>query len=145
MPHNPIERLRSLLMFVIAWLIAIYAYEVVKESFQTSAGVAAAVGTGVLNLYARRRAEQAADRAWAFRFWLYLPAILFLAVPLAVRAVSFFSAAHEKGWWEQVQALLPFMLKLGVPVAVLLWVYWRLSSWADGANEAIDGAGRPSE
>lgn len=140
MPHNPIERLRSLLMFVIAWLIAVYVYEVVKASFQTGVGVAAAVGTGFLNLYARRRAEQAADRTWAFRFWLYLPAILFLAVPLAVRAVSFFSATRETGWWEQVQALLPFVLKLGVPVAILLWVYWRLSSWAGRANGAPDGS-----
>ena len=142
MPHNRIERLRSLVMFVIAWLIALYVYEVVKASFQTSIGVAAAVGTGVLNLYARRRAEQSAGTTWAFRFWLYLPVILFLAVPLCVKTVGFFSSTQGKGWWDQVLALLPFMLKLGVPVAILLWVYWRLSAWGSGAEEPSGRADR---
>jgi len=145
MSHNPIERLRSLLMFVVAWLIALYVYEVVQASFQTGVGVAAAVGTGVLNLYARRRAERCASTTWAFRFWLYLPVILFLVVPVAAKTIGFFAAAHERSWWQQVQALLPFILKLGVPVAVLLWVYWRMGVPEGAAADSPADAGRASD
>lgn len=129
MATDPVERLRSLVMFVIAWLIALYVYEVVEESFKTGVGVAAGVGTGLLNLYARRRAAASPPASWAFKFWLYLPVILFLLAPVAVKTVGFFVNNQGRTWWEQVFALLPFLLKLGVPVAGLLWVYWRLGGW----------------
>jgi len=129
MAHDPVEKLRSLVMFVIAWLIALYVYEVVQSSFQTGVGVAAAVGTGILNLYARRRAANCPATSWAFKFWLYLPVILFLVVPVAAKTIGFLANSKGLTWWQQVYALLPFMLKLGVPVAGLLWVYWRLGGW----------------
>jgi hypothetical protein len=135
MPQDSINRLRGVIMFVIAWLIGLYVFEILREASHEMIGFVAAVLTLGVNLYARKRAAACVEQNLAFKFWLYLPALLFLVLPVLVKLVVFFASQEDRSWWDHLVSLLPFMLKLGVPVAALLWVYLvlrRVESRADG-------------
>ena len=121
-----VESVKRTIMFVIAWLVGLYIFEIVQEHFHGSIGFAAAAATVGVNLYARHRAALTKARTFAYKFWLYLPVVLFFAVPIAAKLVAYFMQEEERSWWNHMVSLLPFILKLGVPVAVLLWVYWTL-------------------
>ena len=110
-------------MFVVAWLIGLYIYEVVQEKFHETIVVVAALLTLGINLYARKRAVACVEATPQFKFWLYLPVILFLVVPVLVKVIIFLTDDAEWSWWDHFFSLLPFILKLGVPVAALLWAY----------------------
>ena len=125
MSFNNIDRLRGMLMFVIAWLTALYVFEIFQEIHAKIGFFVAALTFGV-NLYARRRAALCAPGSVAFKFWQYLPAILFLALPVLIKIVVYFTAEDHRSWWSHLLTLLPFLLKLGVPAMVLLWVYISL-------------------
>ena len=125
MSVSSIDRLRGLIMFVVAWLVALYVFEIVQEVHKTMGFVAGAL-TFAINLYARKRAGICIPGSLAFKFWLYLPAILFLGLPLIVKIVVYFTTEGETSWWGHMFSLFPFMLKLGVPVVTLLWVYIAL-------------------
>ena len=123
MTHDSIDRVRALVMFVMAWLIALYVYEVVQDAFHGPVGFVAAALTLGVNIYARKRAVSCVASNLAFKFWLYLPIVLFLVVPVVVKIIVFLTSEGDRSWWDHLLSLLPFLLKLGVPVAVLLWVY----------------------
>lgn len=126
MTANQLERIKSLIMFVMAWLVAVYVYEVAKEAFHGAVGLVMAAVTVGVNWYARKRAAACAGGNRAFKFWLYLPMALFLVVPVAVKLFQYFSSESDRSWWAHVASLLPFLLTLGVPLVVLLWVYLSL-------------------
>ena len=110
-------------MFVVVWLIALYVYEIVCAAFHGTAGIAAAVLTVVINLYARKRAVACVEPNLAFKLWNYLPALLIFVVPLAVKIITYFTDTEGLSWWEHVYSLTPLFLKLGVPLVALLWAY----------------------
>ena len=126
-----VESVKRTIMFVIAWLVGLYIFEIVQEHFHGPIGFAAAAATVGINLYARHRAALTKARTFAYKFWLYLPVVLFFAVPIVAKlAAYYFTREEERSWWGLMVSLLPFILKLGVPVAVLLWVYWTLGRLA---------------
>ncbi|MCH7925428.1 MAG: hypothetical protein IIC51_07840, partial [Planctomycetes bacterium] len=45
MSPDRIERLRGLVMFVVAWLIGLYVFEIVRQSFSPSVGFVAGLLT----------------------------------------------------------------------------------------------------
>ncbi len=145
MAQGKTDRVRGLVMFVVAWLIGLYVYEVVEEAFHGPIGVVAAVVTMGVNLYARKRAVACVEATLTFKFWLYLPIILFLVVPVAVKVIVFVTSKDDRTWWDHVGALLPFILKLGVPVLALLWVYWSLGRGGEPADEGERPAVEASE
>lgn len=124
-PINSIDRLRNLIMFVVAWLVALYVFEIAQE-INKSVGLVAGAVTFALNVYARKRAGTCIPGSAAFKFWLYLPALLFLGLPFLVKVIVYFTTEAETSWWGHLFSLLPFMLKLGVPVLTLLFVYIAL-------------------
>ena len=126
MTENQLERLKSLIMFVMAWLVAVYIYEVAKEAFHGTVGLLMAALTVGVNWYARKRAAASAGDNWTFKFWLYLPMTLFLVVPVAVKLIQYYRSGPDRSWWTHAGSLLPVLLTLGVPLAVLLWVYLSL-------------------
>ena len=142
MSVNNIDRLRGMLMFVVAWLIALYIYEVFQEVHAKIGFFVAALTFGV-NLYARRRATRCAPGSVAFKFWLYLPAILFLALPILIKIIVYLTSKDDRSWWSHLLSLLPFLLKLGVPAMVLLWVYISLGRLRPGksGDEELSGEG----
>lgn len=140
MARDKVDRIRGLVMFVVAWLIGLYVYEVVQEYAQGPVGLVAGVVTMGVNLYARRRATTCAPGTWAFKFWLYLPVILFLLVPIVAKLIIFLVAQADQTWWDHLLSLLPFVLKLGVPVGILLGVYWGLGRKASGKEDGADEA-----
>ncbi len=123
MTHDRVYRVRGGIMFVVAWLIGLYIYEVVQEHFHGPIGFVAAAGSVAANLYARKKATACVPASSAFRFWLYLPVALFLVVPLAVKVLVYLQSEGDQGWWTHLSSLLPFLLKLGVPIAALAWLY----------------------
>ena len=138
MALDKVDRIRGVIMFVVAWLIGLYVYEVVQEYAQGPLGLVAGVVTLVVNLYARRRATMCDPGTWVFKFWLYLPVILFLLVPIIAKVIIFLVSEEELRWWQHLFSLLPFVLKLGVPVGALLGVYWALGRMVAPAEEAGD-------
>ncbi len=123
MAQDKAARARESVMFVVAWLIGLYVYEVVQEAFHGSIGLAAAVLTVLANIYARKRAAACVEPNWRFKFWLYLPVVVVIVVPIAVKAVILLTDSGDRSWWSHALSLLPLLLKLGVPVAALLWAY----------------------
>lgn len=117
--------LRQVVLFVIAWLIALYVFEVAQEVNQ-AVGFGAAAATFGLNLYARRRAAACVPGSFTFKLWLFMPAILFLVLPILIKVVVYFTSDESRSWWDHLFSLVPFMLKLGLPVLALLWVYISL-------------------
>jgi len=126
MKYDRADRIRGVVMFVIAWLIGLYVYEVVQDAFRGPIGIVAAAITVGVNLYARKKASGCVERNFMFRFWLYLPVVLFIVLPVAVKVIAYLTTEVDQSWWSQLTSLLPFVLKLGVPVAILLWVYWAV-------------------
>lgn len=128
MPLQTVQSNRRLVMFVVAWLIAVYVYEVVLAASNFGLAILAAAVMIAVNLYARKKASEQIEPNRAFNFWLYVPAVLFLVVPVVVQLVRFVVAQNERTLSDDLVALLPFILKLGLPVGLLLWVYFRLGS-----------------
>lgn len=141
MARDNIDRARWLIMFVIAWLVGLYVYEIVQK---TSIGFVAAVSTLGVNLYARKRAAACEPSSRAFKFWLYLPVTLFLVVPSLYKLISYLVSGEKTSWWDVLGSALPFVLKLIVPVAVLLWVYMSLGRLRGREEESTKpSAGQP--
>jgi hypothetical protein len=115
---------RSLIMFVIAWLIGLYVYEVAAGQYGPEVGIGLAILTLVVNGFARWRAMKSIRQAdLGFYLWMAVPLILFFVVPFAVKLVTYLYSDDRQPWWRYVGTLLPFILKLGVPVLALFWVY----------------------
>lgn len=126
---------RSLVMFIVAWLVGVYVYDVVRQDSGWFLGLALAVATFVVNAFARWRAlKSVGDARWQFHFWTALPFVLFFIVPLGFKIVAYVRSAGEVSWWQHFVALLPFLLKLGVPVVALLWVYLILGRLGGDRN-----------
>ncbi len=140
MARDNVDRVRGLVIFVVAWLIGLYIYEVVRS---TSIGLAAAAFTVGVNLYARRRAAECEPSSRAFKFWLYLPGTLFLVIPGLFKLISYLASEEERSWWDHLWSLLPFILKLVVPVAALLWVYMSLGRLRGQQVESIEPSAGP--
>ena len=68
MTANQLERLKSLIMFVMAWLVAVYVYEVAKEAFHGTVGLFVAALTVRVHWYARKRAAASAGGRWRVTF-----------------------------------------------------------------------------
>ncbi len=118
---------RTLVMFIVAWLVGVYIYDVMRGNFHPIIGFTVAAISFVANIVARKYAVRHVENAnWKFYFWLALPVILFLLVPLVVKIVIYYRSEDDISWWQHMYTLLPFLLKLGVPVAALLWVYFVL-------------------
>ena len=60
---------------------------------------------------------------FGFYFWMAVPLILFFGVPCVVKLVTYVQSEEPLPWWRYLGSLLPFFLKLGVPLAALFWVY----------------------
>jgi hypothetical protein len=137
---------RSLTMFIIAWLIGVYVYDVTEDDYGQGVGIGLAILTLVVNGFARWRAVKGVGQTtFTFYFWMAVPLILFFIVPCAVKLASYFGAEEREPWWRYMVSLLPFILKLGVPVAALFWVYVMLGRIRrrlerDAANAEAAGA-----
>jgi hypothetical protein len=115
---------RSLVAFIVAWLVAVYVYDVVREHNKPVVGFALAALTFAVNGFARWRAAKSAGQVnWKFHFWVALPFILFFMVPIVIKIVAYLQSGAETPWYQYLWALMPFLLKLGVPVLALLWIY----------------------
>jgi hypothetical protein len=140
---------RSLIMFVIAWLVGLYVYEVAAGQYGQGVGISLGILTLVVNGFARWRAVKSVGRAnLAFYFWMAVPLILFFGVPCLVKLVTYLRSEEREPWWRYLGSLLPFILKLGVPVAVLFCVYvvlGRIRRGLDADAGSEPGGEMPAE
>lgn len=144
MERDRIDRIRTAVMFVIAWLIALYVYKVVLAATDHGGlGFGAAALVWGINLYARRRAAACVEGNRLFRFWHYVPMIVFLVVPLAIKIIQYFVSDQELRWWNHIFALLPFMLQLGVPAGVLGVAYVMLGRLLPPGDDAKQTGDEP--
>ncbi|MFQ5591990.1 MAG: hypothetical protein ACE5HE_12560 [Phycisphaerae bacterium] len=137
MAKNRVDRARGLVKFVVIWLIALYVFEVVQQDRWFVGGGAVLVAAFV-NVYARKKAADAVETNLTFHFWLYFPVALLFGLPLLFNAITIIASGENNTWRDHLVALLPFILKLGVPVAALIWVYVALGR--AGAESSYDGA-----
>lgn len=121
---GPLDRGRSVVMFVIAWLIGLYVYEVAAGHYGQGVSIGLAILTLAVNGFARWRAVKSIRQAdLGFYFWMAVPLLLFFVVPGVVKLVIYLQSEQRESWWRYLASLLPFLLKLGVPLAALFWVY----------------------
>lgn len=123
-PGRYAARGRTLVMLIVAWLVGVFVYDVARENFDRTVGFILAAATFAVSAFARWRAtKHVGQTGRMFEFWLALPLVLFIVVPCVVKLVILLTSAEELPWWSYFTSLLPFLLKLGVPVAALLWIY----------------------
>ena len=139
MIDNHLSAIRSVIKFVIAWLIAVYLVEVMVESKGIAIGLSASIVALIVNAYSRKRAAAHVQAGPEFYFWLYLPVFLLFVVPLAVRIVVVWSD-EDAGWWDHLWSAMPFLLKLTVPVGALIWVYVALGRHIIRMSDSVDAA-----
>ncbi len=129
---------RSLILFTVAWLVAVYVYDVVRQHLDQTLSLLIAVATFAINGFARWRAAKSVGEVnRSFHFWMALPLILLVVVPLIVKLVAYLSSGGETSWWSYVVHLLPFLLKLGVPVVALVWLYFLVGGLPGKNGAAI--------
>jgi hypothetical protein len=128
-PPVRVDRLRMFIMFVIAWLVGLSVFEVVRQMLHGAWGVALAGITIAVNMYARRRAMHDVERSRTRWIWEKLPIVLFVVVPLLVRLIGLIWRPGDRTWWGYFGPLVPLVIKLGVPVAVLYYVYLMLNRY----------------
>ncbi len=125
MARNSVDRIRVLVKCVIVWLIVLYIFEVVRQN-HWFVGAGAVAVAALVNVYARKKAAAAVEPNLAFHFWLYVPLAVLFGLPLLFKVFITLTGEDDLGWWDHLVSLLPFLLKLGLPVAALLWAYMAL-------------------
>ncbi len=136
MIDNNLSLIRSVIKFVIAWLIAVYLVQVMVDSKGVAIGISASILAFVVNAYSRKRATANVQVGPEFYFWLYLPVVVFFVVPLVVRVMMFWNE-EDATWWDQLRSAMPFVLKLTVPVGALIWVYVALGRHIMETDDAV--------
>lgn len=125
-----IRRVQAVLKFVTAWLLALYLFDVVTEGLHWAGGASTVIGAIIVNVYARKKAAATVKTTPMFFVWLYLPVFVLFVLPVFFKVVLFATSEETTSWWQHAVTLLPFVLKLGVPVGALIWAYVLLGRMA---------------
>ena len=121
-----LPRLQAVVKFVVAWLIGLYLFELVKDGQHWAGGIGAVVVAIFVNVYARKKAAAVVNTTPVFYIWLYLPVVVLFVLPVVIKIALMFTGKDDQTWWNHLASVLPFLLKLGVPVAALIGVYVAL-------------------
>lgn len=145
--EQSIRWIRWLILFVVAWLVGVYVFDLVFDLVNshwrwiTAGGMAMA--SWLVNLYARKRATKAAKGNRAMLLWLTIPPTLFFMIPLSINLYAFWTQPSDENKPSLMMNLLVFGLRYVVPVGLLLIVYWllgrvrtQLAASASGVEEA---------
>ncbi|MCO6438828.1 MAG: hypothetical protein J5J06_17165 [Phycisphaerae bacterium] len=136
--HRLLDRARRWIMLILIWLIAVYVYDVVTQSQEVAIGLIAAAATIAVNLYARKKAVDQVTPNFAFNFWMYVPAVLFLVIPIVFHIAVFIARQDQRSIWQDLAQVMPFLFKLGLPAAALLWTYYLLGRCRARMNAQAD-------
>lgn len=117
---------RWLILLVIGWLAGVYVYDAIRVNYAWLAGAGVALLTGGIHFFFRRRAMQRVELDLQARFWMLVPTLICVVVPLGYRLVQYWwsepSPDQPSWWWLMLEPLL----RLGGPILILLWVFGAL-------------------
>lgn len=124
---------RTLRILIAAAITLMLAHEIgrlVAGAFGMVWGVATSVAIAAVSFMSARLAR-AGGRSSA---WFLLPTLLFTVAPMAY--VTWDLVAGEAGWVARLAGIAPFLARFGVPVILLLVVYYALR-WRTAPGAAV--------
>lgn len=143
LPVGGTRTARNLVLFVIAWLVAVYLFNSIDQHDKPITGLIVAGASFAVNYYARHRAANAAQLTLGFRLWLLLPTVMFILVPAIVRFGWYYGFADSQEHTQFAYDIFRPLLALAVPIFALLWIYLvllkleRSNSASEEAEEAL--------
>ncbi|MFQ5494109.1 MAG: hypothetical protein ACE5EX_01895 [Phycisphaerae bacterium] len=135
---------RRVILFVIAWLVVLYVVGMLREAGWLLGAGTVAVAVAV-NLFARKRMAECVVPNRAFYFWLYMPVVVLFGIPGVYKIITLIRSEQATTWWQRCYTMTPFLLKLGVPVGALLWVYVAVGKVKGGERRSDGGKKRRSD
>lgn len=117
---------RWLILFVIAWLVGTYIFDLLTANLRWVAAGGMALASWLVNIFARHQATRSVQGNKEMWLWLTFPPTLFLLIPLSVNLYKFWTAPVDENAPSLSTTLMVFTLRHGVPVMGLLLIYWLL-------------------
>ena len=114
---------RTLRFLVAATISLLLVYQIgtlIAGIFGMAWGVASSVIVAAVSFFSARLARAGGKRS----FWFLMPTLLFTVVPIAVMVWN--ALASDAGWLDRLMRLAPFFIGFGLPVTLLLLVYYEL-------------------
>jgi hypothetical protein len=124
--EQSIRWIRWLILFVIAWLVGVYLFDLLNANWRWVTAGGIALLSWIVNLFARQQATRSVKGNRSMLLWLTIPPTLFFLIPLSVNLYKFWTAEPIENGPTMTANLINFGLRHVVPVSVLLFVYWLL-------------------
>jgi len=120
--------LRFVIAVVISMLLVYQVGTLITSIFGTAWGVASSVIVAVVSFFAVRLAKAGGKSS----FWFLLPTLLFTVVPIVIAVWQ--ALTSEGNWIDRLFSLIPFFVGFGLPIILLVLVYYELRKRALNEN-----------
>lgn len=115
------ETIKTLILITIACLVVSELFAQVADLFGKVYSFVCSIIVAIVYLYCGRRARANVR----YYFWIYVPTILFVVLPMVWRVVKFIRGGESLV--IKMVGALPFLISFIVPVGLLVVAYWSIS------------------
>jgi len=112
--------LRFLIAAVISMLLIFQTGTLISNVFGVAWGVATSVIVAVVSFFSARLAKAGGKSS----FWFLLPTLLFTVGPIVMTVWR--ALTNETRWTDRLLSLAPFFVGFGLPIILLVLVYYEL-------------------
>lgn len=112
--------LRFLIATVISLLLIHQIGTLISNVFGVAWGLASSVIVALVSFFSARLAKTGGKSS----FWFLIPTLLFTIVPIVMTVLSAFTS--DTSWLGRFVNMMPFLLGFGLPIILLLLVYFEL-------------------
>jgi len=112
--------LRYLIATAIALLLIYQIGTLITNLFSSVWGAVSAVVVAAVSLLSVRLARKGGKNS----FWFLLPMLVFTFIPIALMIMR--GLTESADWFDRLVMLTPYMVGFGVPMLLLLLVYYEL-------------------
>jgi hypothetical protein len=112
--------LRFLIAVAIAMLLVFQMGTLISGIFGMAWGIVASLVVAGVSLFSARLAKAGGKSS----LWFLLPTMLFTIIPIV--SAIWNALVSEASWFDRLVGLTPFLIGFGLPVILLLLVYYEL-------------------
>lgn len=114
------KTLKHLVAAVIVMLLVFQVGTLIASFFGIVWGASSAAVVMAVSFFSARSARAGGKKT----FWFILPTLLFIVLPISFKIWKIMS--EDISWLERIVRFSPFMIGFGVPICLLLIVYYEL-------------------
>jgi uncharacterized membrane protein len=114
------KTLRLLIAAVIVMMLVFQIGTLISAAFGMAWGAVSAVIVAVVSFFSARLARAGSQNT----YWFMLPTLLFTVIPIVYMIWQ--AITSNVSGWARLASFVPFMIGFGIPVLVLLAVYYEL-------------------